>query len=519
MRRVLTPDQMRRADESAIQGGIPAEVLMDRAGRAVARAAVRVAGGRYGKRALVVCGKGNNGGDGFVAARLLARSGFAVTCMTTFPAAEATGAAGHHLDLMRWAGVQPRAFDATAVTTVERRRSDVVIDAIFGTGFRGVAEGTDVEAIALINGSGAPVVAVDIPSGVDGATGAVVGQAVRAAVTVSLAAAKVGTVLLPGRAHAGDIEIADIGVDPDLSDMEPGAYIGLVDHDDVTVQPWRRPPGTHKLSSGAVAILAGSDDIVGAALLTARGAVRAGAGYVILGSTGPVVDAAAVAAPEIVSHVLTRDDTLGPDALDAFKPALERAGVVAIGPGLHRDPPQAELVRRVLAEIDVPVVVDADALNALDGDLSAVAARTAATILTPHAGELARLLTISASDVEVDRVRAAVRASRAAGYAVVVCKGEPTLVAGDSGAQVLVVDSGGAELATAGTGDVLTGVMAARLAIVPDAMAAAVGAAYVHGRAGRLAAAAQGSLGIAAGDVAESLPAAMSELAAGAPAR
>ncbi|HWC13639.1 MAG TPA: NAD(P)H-hydrate dehydratase, partial [Actinomycetota bacterium] len=296
----------------------------------------------------------------------------------------------------------------------------------------------------------------------------------------------------------------------------PDACVEVVERADVALQPWTRGPGSHKLTPGAVALLAGSDDIMGAALLTGRGALRAGGGYVILGSTRPVVDAAAVATPELVCHVLTDDSALGPDALDAFKPAVERASVLAIGSGLHRDAPQAALVRRVLDEIDMPVVLDADALNALDGDLGPVARRMQPTILTPHAGELARLLSIPRAEVEADRLGAATRIGRAAGNAVVVCKGEPTLVVGSRGASVLVVDSGGPELATAGTGDVLTGVVAARLTAVPDATAAAVGAAYVHGLAGRIAASSRASLGVVAWDVAEALPSAMQDLATGA---
>lgn len=530
MHRLLTADEMRRADARAIEAGTPSEVLMDRAGRAVARAVVRLAGGRYGNRVLVVCGKGSNGGDGFVAARELARAGLAVTCVTTFDANETNdandadgtvGAARHHLEAMRRAGLADRRFEPDALRA---RDFDVVVDAIFGTGFRGEPEGVAAQAIGWINDRDIPVVAADIPSGVDASNGAAA-HAVQATTTVSFGAIKTGTILMPGRKHAGRIEVVDIGIDVAPveaagagADDTADAYVELVDAGDVAMQPWVRQPGTHKLTSGAVAILAGSDDIIGAALLTARGALRAGGGYVILGSTRAVVDAAAVATPELVCHGLASGGALVADSLDAFKPALDRASVLAIGSGLHRDPPQAELVRRVLAELEMPVVLDADALNALDGDLDAVARRTGTTILTPHAGELARLLSIPTSDVDGDRLGAATAAARAAGNAVVICKGEPTLVAGNRGAHVLVVDAGGPELATAGTGDVLTGVVAARLTVVRDAMAAAVGAAYVHGRAGRLAAGARASLGVAAWDVAESLPAAMHELCAGASA-
>ena len=501
---------MRLADERAIEGGTPAEVLMDRAGRAVARVAIDQADGRYGKRAVVICGKGNNGGDGFVAARELARAGVRVTCFVTFAVEEATGPAAHHLKLMRAAGLRERPFEATSLL---RRPADVIVDAIFGTGFRGRADGPEAAAIEEVNRSSVPVVAADIPSGVEGATGAVEGEGVRADVTVAFAAPKVGTILMPGASYAGRIETVDIGIDPEVVDgADLGPYIALVEQADVRAQPWSKARGSHKLSAGAVGILAGSDLIIGAALLTGRGALRAGSGYVLLGSTRAVVDAAAIATPELVCHQVGPGEGLGPDALDAFKPALERASVVAIGSGLGRGAPQAELVRRVLDELEVPVVVDADALNALDGDLEPVAKRAAPTVLTPHAGELARLLSVPRSEVEKDPLAFAVRVSREAGNAVVICKGEPTLVAGNRGSHVFVVDSGGPELATAGSGDVLTGLVAARLTAVPDAMAAAIGAAYIHGRAGRLVAGRRGSLGLAAWDLAEALPRVTSEL-------
>lgn len=518
MQHVLSPDEMRRADERAIAGGVSAEILMDRAGRAVARAAIALAGGRYGKRALVLCGKGNNGGDGFVAARELARAGMAVTCLTT-STDEPSGAARHHLELMVRAGVKPRPFQPGSIAT---RHVDVIVDAIFGTGFHGRLQGSAAAAIDAVNASGVPVVAVDIPSGVDGGTGEIQGVAIRASLTVTFAARKIGTVLMPGRAYTGEVIVADIGIEPDIDRPDdpsdgglPHPYVELVEPADVAAQRWAREAGAHKLTSGAVAILAGSDDIIGAALLTARGALRAGSGYVILGSTRAVMDAAAVATPEVVCHVVTDGATLGGDALDAFKPALERAAVVAVGSGLGRGRTQAELVRRVLDEIDVPVVLDADALNALDGDLGPVARRSAPTVLTPHAGELARLLSLSRDQVEGDRLGSAVRACHTAGKAVVVAKGHPTLIAGDGGRQVWIVDSGGSELATAGTGDVLTGVVAARLTAVPDPVAAAIGAVYLHGLAGRLEAATRGDLGLAALDVAETMPHAIAEIEAG----
>ena len=451
---------MRRADQAAISSGTPAEVLMERAGRALARAAIRLAGGRYGRRVLVLCGKGNNGGDGLVAARVLRREGLSVRVVRLFEDDDVP---------------DPAHFD-------------VVVDAIFGTGFKGEPEGRVAAAINALAGH-ERVVSADIPSGVNGATGAAGGVAVRAAVTVAMGAEKLGTALSPGAAYAGRVTVADIGIPI----PPPAAH--LAEDDDVRRVLPRRPPDAHKRSGGSVAVLAGSEATKGAALLCCRGAGRMGSGYVTLGSTRSVLAAATIPMPEILTTPVTFDDVLGPDVLGAFAPVLERAGCLAIGPGLGTGDDQRALVRRVLREVDLPVVLDADALNVLDA--GGLVERAASTVMTPHPAELGRVLGVGTDEVVADRLAAARNAAERLGC-VVLAKGHRTVVT--DGRRAVVVPTGGPQLATAGTGDVLTGAVAALLSAGVDSFDAAWCAAYVHGVAGELAAP-----GALAWDVAEAL--------------
>ena len=448
---------MRRADEAAIASGIPSSDLMERAGRALARAAIDLAGGRYGKRALVLCGKGNNGGDGLVAARVLRREGLAVACVRLFDGDVVPAAGGF----------------------------DVVVDAIFGTGFRGAPEGRVAQAIEGL-GDHPRVVAADMPSGVDGATGGVAGVAVNAALTVAMGAEKLGTALSPGAAHAGRVVVADIGI------PAPDVATHLVEDDDVRAALPARAPDAHKRSGGAVAVLAGSETTRGAALLTCRGAGRMGAGYVTLVSTPSVVASATVAAPELLTSAVP-GEVLGPHALDS----VDRFDCLALGPGIGTGEAQRSLCERVLLEVDRPVVLDADALNVLAEDLGPMAARRAPAVVTPHPAELGRLLGVDTKDVTKDRLGAAREAARRLGC-VVVAKGHRTVVT--DGSRAVVVPAGGPDLATAGTGDVLTGAVAALLAAAVDPFDAAWCAAYVHGVAGEIA-----GTGALAPDVVEAL--------------
>ncbi|MFN2489386.1 MAG: NAD(P)H-hydrate dehydratase [Actinomycetota bacterium] len=498
MRPLLSPEEMGRADAAAIAAGTSAEVLMGRAGNVLARAAIAVAGGRYARRAAVVCGKGNNGGDGFAAARRLAREGVAVTCMTTFDVAETKGAARDHLDRLRTARVPVAPFDAERL-----RRADVVVDAVFGTGFRGRAKGAPAAAIEAINDAAEPTVAADIPSGVNGLTGAAEGPAVRATTTVAMAAEKYGTATSQGSVLAGRVEVADIGI------AVPGVAMFMSERSDVARVLPVGLPDSHKRSRGAIALIAGSAGMTGAALLAARGAVRMGAGYATLGTTAAGEAAKSVVLPEVLSEVVSDGDSLGPDALRRFETVLGRADALAIGPGLGRGDEQRELITLSLAEVWLPIVLDADGLNALAGRTEPLERRSGATVITPHPAELARLVDSDVAEVQRDRIAAA-RSAAARFGCVVLLKGWRTVVARPDGGAV-INPTGGAEMATAGTGDVLTGAIAALLAARLGPFEAAWAGAYVHGMAGSVAATRAGG-GLLASEVAEALPRARSAI-------
>jgi len=496
---LLSPREMAAADEATIAAGTPGFELMDRAGRAVARASVALAGRHYGARIAIVCGKGNNGGDGFAAARVLHRRGIAVRCLLLAEESEYKGDAAAHLQEMKGSGVKAEPFVADSLSGI-----DVVVDAIFGTGFRGRAEGRPAQSIVAINACGALVLSVDIPSGVAGDTGSVDGPAVTADVTLAVAARKVGTVLSPGSAHAGRVEVVDIGIEVGRPSLH------LSEAADVEAMLPARSRDAHKRSAGSVLVLAGSDGMSGAALLTSRAAARMGAGYVTLVSTPYVDHAKQSRLPETVSRIATGHAELGPEVLTDFAGDFARADAVAIGPGLGEGPRQRALVEAALVALDVPLVLDADALNVLGEDTAPLVKRTEATVITPHPGEMGRLLQLSGGEVQSDRLGSARRAASKLGC-VVVLKGAFTIVAGPDGSAV-VNPTGGPELATAGTGDVLTGVVGALLAERLDATSAAVAGVFVHGLAGAAAATAAGGRGVVAWDVAEALPAAVGEL-------
>ena len=456
---------------------------------------MRLAGGRYGRRAEVVCGRGNNGGDGFVAARELARAGVAVRCLVVGGPDGISGAAGEHLGRAKTV-VEILPWDAA-----RRRPCDVIVDALFGTGFRGRAEGAAATAIEAMNDVATPIVAVDIPSGVAGRTGAVEGAAVAADTTVVMAAEKLGTAVGAGSSLAGKIEIAHIGI------RVPGSRAGMVERSDVENRLPRRSSDSHKRSQGAVALLGGSAGMSGAVKLAARSAVRMGAGYCTVGATASVESALSAVLPEIITTVVTEDDVLGPKALEPFGGVIERATALAVGPGLGTGPDQSALMDAVLGRVDLPMVIDADGLNALAGHTDGLRGRTGPTVLTPHPAEMARLLDLPVAEIQGDRIGAARAAADRFGC-VVALKGHRTVMADPAG-RVAVNPTGGPELATVGTGDVLTGAVAALLAAGLGAFEAAWCAAWVHGVAGGEAARRIGGPGVLAWDVAEALPGAV----------
>jgi hydroxyethylthiazole kinase-like uncharacterized protein yjeF len=378
-------------------------------------------------------------------------------------------------------------------------RADVAVDAVFGTGFRGLPEDEWADAIDELNRSNVPVVAIDIPSGVDGATGAVGGAAVVADLTVTFGAAKAGTVLLPGAELAGDVRVVDIGFRAEAAE----AHAWLTEPSDVASAWPSREADTHKRASGVLVVVAGSRGMTGAPALIAEAAGRVGAGLVVVAAPASGLAGVQASMIEAVAVPLaeTDDGAVAASAVDPILEALERADALAIGPGLTEE--AAGVVRAVLRSSPVPAVVDADALNAFTGDAAALADRNADAVLTPHLGEFGRLTGLKPSDDDADRL-GHVRALASTSRAVALLKGTRTVVAAPDG-DVRINPTGSPVLATAGSGDVLTGVIGGLLARGVPAFDAASSGAYVHGIAGTLAGRSAGE-GTIARDVIAHLP-------------
>jgi hydroxyethylthiazole kinase-like uncharacterized protein yjeF len=507
MKPVLTPEEAATLDRETQARGIAAEVLMDRAGRAVARAARELAGGAYGRRAVVVCGKGNNGGDGLVAARQLGRWGMRTTVvLLEDPGALREPAATNAKRLNEVPSIRVRTFHQGSLER-ELARADVAVDAIFGTGFRGMPEDDWAAAIASLNGAGASIVAVDIPSGVNGATGVIEGEAVRARLTVTFGAAKLGAVLMPGAEHAGIVRVVDIGFPDDLV----AARAWITEPSDVAAWLPMRNADTHKRASGVLVVVAGSRAMTGAARLIALAAGRIGAGLVTVAApegTMPQIQAG-LTEPTFLPLPETAEGTVAPEAVAPLLERLETADALAIGPGLTTNESTVAFVRDMVRRSPVPLVLDADGLNAFTGDGVALRDREAEAVLTPHVGEFARLTGVKPRDLDADRPAHARALAEQTG-AVTLLKGSRTIIA-QPGGRLFVNVTGSPVLATAGTGDVLTGMIGGLLARGVAPLESAAAAAYLHGSAGQFAGRDLGE-GALAGDVLECVPQAVAHV-------
>jgi NAD(P)H-hydrate epimerase len=514
-------EAMRTIDRWAIgEQGVPSLDLMERAGAGVARAVEQLA---PDGPVAVVCGKGNNGGDGLVVARLLREAGREVAVLCTAPAGELSGDVAANLARLpgepplvlaggtdgggasgageAGGGGTPRAGGPPAASVLDG--AVAIVDALLGTGFQGAPRGAVAGAIEAIAARKAPVVSVDVPSGVDASTGAVGGPAVRAALTATFHAAKPGLWIHPGKAHAGEVRTIDIGIPRGAPAL---ARVGLIEDAIVRELP-RRDAGSTKFTSGHVIVVGGSRDLSGAPRMAALASARAGAGYVTACLPASLQASLVGGLLEVMTRPLPDEaGSLTPAGVPVALAALERGGALALGPGLGREPRAQAFARELAARAPVATVIDADGLNAHGGALADLARRAAATVLTPHAGELARLLGCETEEVERARLAHALAAAEQA-RAVVVLKGDDTLIA-EPGGRVAVSAGASPALATAGTGDVLTGVIAALLSQGLDAFAAACAGVWLHVRAGREAARRQGSAeGVVASDVIAALPA------------
>ena len=493
----LDAEQMRATDRWAIEErGVPSLQLMETAGRAVAEAAADVA---RSSKAANVCGKGNNGGDGLVAARALREMGFEVEALLLAPGDQLSADAKSNLDRFDGARHVDAADLATAIAG-----TGVVVDAVFGTGFAGNPRDPAASAIDAMNDADAPVVATDVASGVNASTGEIEGKAVAADVTVTFHAPKLGHWIAPGKEHTGELRVAPIGI-PEGAPADPRA--GLIDQRVLELAP-PRAAGSTKFSSGQVVVVGGSRGLTGAVCLAAMGAVRAGAGYATVAVPSDLEPIFEAKLTEVMSiGCASRDGRLRPAASEQILGATERAAGVVLGSGMGREQGTQRLVRELAERIGAPLVIDADGLNAFAGRIEALAERRSPLVLTPHAGEMGRLLDRESDAIEAKRAESAREAAKRSG-GIVVLKGDDSIVT--DGERLAVNRISSPQLATAGTGDVLSGMIAALIARGVEPFAATCAAVVAHSRAGRAAGDRVGHDSVIAGDVIESIPAGLS---------
>jgi len=483
---LLTSEEMAECDRLTIAAGTPGIALMEKAGRAVADAVARHP---LGTRVVVVAGPGNNGGDGFIAARVLAERGYPVRVLLLGDIASLRGDAAEAVRL--WA----RPVETATPESV--KGAGVVVDALFGAGLNRTVTGTARAVIEAMNASGAPIVAVDLPSGINGASGAVMGAAVRAHESVTFFRRKPGHVLLPGRAHSGAVRVADIGIpDSTLEQVRPQTFANgpaLWRH----VFPFPRLEG-HKYSRGHAVVVSGDMSFTGAARLAARGALRAGAGLVTLASPRAALPVNAAASLAVMGRVAD-----GPGEL---RKLLEdkRLNAIALGPGLGVGVQTRALVEAALGG-ERGVVLDADALTSFTETptelFSAITSRARPVVLTPHQGEFSRLFNSAMQDIDKSaKLLVARLASRVSG-AIVLLKGSDTVIAAPDG-RAAINENAPPWLATAGAGDVLAGIIAGLLAQHMPAFEAACAAAWLHGEAGN-----EAGPGLISEDLPDTLPA------------
>ncbi|MHB9058326.1 MAG: NAD(P)H-hydrate dehydratase [Bacillota bacterium] len=519
--KLATAAEMRGLDRMARDRyGIPGLLLMENAGRAIAREvmALLVENGAPDRPLVSIwVGKGNNGGDGLCAARHLLELGTDVRVTLFAEAGAVRGDAAVNLDIARRLGIDvaERPDGPTGADCLALARSDVIVDALLGTGFSGPLRGFVAAAVVAINESRRPVVSVDVPSGLDADTGRG-DPAVRATVTVTLGLPKRGLAVPPGLERVGRLIVAPISMPPAL--LEGAAVRGTwIESGEAAEAFPERSRAAHKGDFGHLLVVAGARGYTGAPVLAAMGAVRTGAGLVTLTVPRGIWPVVGRRLREVMVQPVTAEaERFGPESLDEVLTFAERATAVALGPGLGRDPATTAFVRALLNRLPpaMPMVIDADGLNALAGapaeTLSTLARRGSVTVLTPHPGEMAQLMGTAVEEVQGDRFATATAAAARLGT-VVLLKGAGTVIAAPDGSYG-VNSTGNPGLASGGTGDVLTGVIGALLAQGRATVLAASAGAYVHGRAADRLAGRRGQAGLAAGDLPPEVPAVIKEL-------
>jgi NAD(P)H-hydrate epimerase len=513
---VLNSTQMREADRRAIDEiGIPSLVLMENAGRQVVAAMEAMHGDLGEQQIAVLCGRGNNGGDGLVVARTLLQLGVTVSVFLLGQVSDVRGDARSNLEILGRLGlsvVEIADSQAWELHFSEVRECSLIVDAIFGTGLNAPVSGLIESVIADVNASGLTVVSIDLPSGLSADSPDPIGASIEADTTVALGAPKLPLVLPPGETRAGDIVIADIGIPAEVIEGVGGAWVALLTKGEMRASLTPRASDSHKGDYGRVLIVAGSRGKTGAAHLAASGALRSGAGLVTVATPAGCLPTVAGMGAEYMTEALDElEGGLDPQGVDRL---LEMArDVIAIGPGLGQAPGTRRFVRALVDRATAPLVIDADGLNAFAADPDALAGREGRdVIITPHPGEMARLVGMSTDEVQASRLEIA-RNFAVGHHVYVVLKGHRTLVA-TPGGKVFINPTGNPGMATGGTGDVLTGMVAAWVAQLLDAEAACKLAVYLHGLAGDLAAAEEGEVSMTSMDVANHIGRAVLDVAA-----
>lgn len=510
--KVVTAQTMQEIDQQSISAyGIPGLTLMENAGRGCVDEIIAQFGTTG--RALIIAGKGNNGGDGYVIARLLGQLGWAVKVYVVAGRDKIGGDAAINLEKLPGDMVEycPDAGQLSALFKENITQTDVIVDALLGTGLQNDISGVFMEAVTLMNASGRPVVSVDIPSGIHGTSGNVLGAAVHASTTITFALAKLGHVLYPGAEFTGRLKIIDIGIPPQL--METAHGFEFLDEQSVCHQLRRRNRQAHKGQCGHCLIIAGSSGKTGAAALCANSAVRAGSGLATLAVAESLHHILEIKTTEVMTVALpdTGYGYLGDAAFPAIEKLLVGKDAVAIGPGLGIRTQTTSLVQNIVEAVSVPLVVDADGLNALAEDIGVLRRKkSATTILTPHPGEMARLLGTSVPDVETVRITVARDFAREF-RVYLILKGARTIIASPDG-MVAINGSGNPGMASGGMGDVLTGIITSLLGQGYNGWEACRLGVFIHGYAADLVVEDKGEIGICASDVQEMLPYAYNRL-------
>lgn len=515
--RIVTGSEMKGLDAWTIEEiGIPSMLLMENAGRAVAQKAIEVYGQRESFNTIILVGKGNNGGDALVAARHLKQLGVDVKLFLLFDPDQFQGDALANWEIVKEAGIKWHLLkddNSFYLLKLSLNQSQLVIDGIFGTGFKGSPQGNVKRAITTVNESSCPVLAIDVPSGLEADTGKVGEPCIKAKYTVTFAWAKRGLVIYPGKELAGELAVIDISI--------PSQVLELLDYEqyyvDENIVQGLLPPRERegfKNTFGHVLVIAGSVGMIGAAWLATKAVLRSGAGMVttcLPSSVAPYFD---ISLPETITKGLTEtpNGTLAFAAWPDIREILQRKKAVVFGPGLTTHPDIYDLLGKVLAHTEEPVVVDADGLNVLAQDVNIIKAKKCPLILTPHPGEMGRLLGITTKEVQENRVEVAREAAKSLD-AIVVLKGAATVTASPQG-HVYINSTGCPALATAGAGDVLAGIIGGLVAQGIEPLKAAYLGVYIHGLIGDILAEEKGMRGVIASDILEKIPLVLKELEA-----